>query len=289
MVDMVFYHDESITLERRDDKVFLTLDGKVNTLSEYQRGSSLYIKTADRKLITIYQAFTINLLCYAAKANDTIEMITGHVYDFPGIIKLIHKAIELDMPEMDIGYVEAQCFIDYLRKKSAFSEETAIDLSEYGLKNSNIMFPLVHSKKVGETTSGRFYIRQPSSQKAPASAGGASGTVSNGAAGGAASGAAGANPQGDEENFFRLISNNVRFGTGYRKTPEGRQYYAWHGYPSRNDDFITYAEITKEEFESINKEYPQKNDADRETAELFRQKYVNGHKVLIEGWNVSLR
>ena len=295
MVDMVFYHDDSVTLERRADKVYLTLDGQVHTLSDDPRASSLYIKTADRKLISIYQAFSVNLLCYAAKANDTIKMITGHEYDFPGILKLIRKAIDLGMPDQDIGYLEARCFMDYLQDHSAFSEETAIDLSEVGLKNSNIMFPLVHAKKVGETTSGRFYIRQSTSRKALAGAGSSSDAAgSSSDAAGASSNSAGASSnfaagRGDEENFFRLISNDVRFGIGYRKTPGGRQYYAWHGYPRCNDDFITYAEISREEFEAANSEYPRRISADRDTAELFRQKYVNGHPVLIEGWNVSLR
>ena len=44
---------------------------------------------------------------------------------------------------------------------------------------------------------------------------------------------------------FRVISNQVRFGCGYR-TVEGRtQYFAWHGVPSRNDDYITTTEITR--------------------------------------------
>ena len=73
---------------------------------------------------------------------------------------------------------------------------------------------------------------------------------------------------------------------GYIKTPSGKQYYAWHGQPNRNDDYITYAEITEEEYTKINKEYPRRIDADRETAELFRNKYVDGHKVISEGWNM---
>ncbi|MBR4896310.1 MAG: hypothetical protein IKZ41_07775, partial [Clostridia bacterium] len=38
----------------------------------------------------------------------------------------------------------------------------------------------------------------------------------------------------------------------------------------------------------VESEYPREIEADRETAECFRRKYVNGHKVLREGWNVSL-
>ena len=84
---------------------------------------------------------------------------------------------------------------------------------------------------------------------------------------------------------FRLISNQVRFGCGYRTVDGKRQYFAWHGYPNRNDDFITNSEISREEFEAIKREYPHEIVADRETAEVFRKRYVDGHPVLLEGWN----
>ena len=80
----------------------------------------------------------------------------------------------------------------------------------------------------------------------------------------------------------RIIGNTL-------KGRDELQYFAWHGYPNRNDDFITYAQISEEEYEQINREYPQKIDADRDTAERFREKYVNGHEVLLEGWNVTLK
>ncbi len=89
-------------------------------------------------------------------------------------------------------------------------------------------------------------------------------------------------------HYFRVISGQVRFGCGYRRYLCRKQYYAWHGYPSRNDDYITYAEITQEEFEELVREYPVQISADRETAEQFRQKYIEGHTVLKEGWNISL-
>ena len=89
----------------------------------------------------------------------------------------------------------------------------------------------------------------------------------------------------NDQNFFRVISNQVRFGCGYR-TVDGRiQFFAWHGYPNRNDDFFTTSEISEEEFAEIEREYQDELVADRETAERFRNKYVDGHPVLLEGWN----
>ena len=88
-----------------------------------------------------------------------------------------------------------------------------------------------------------------------------------------------------KSRYFRVISNQVRFGCGYRDFEGKRQYFAWHGYPNRNDDFFTTAEITEAEFQQIEKEYPGEIIADRDTAEEFRNKYVDGHPVLLEGWN----
>ena len=89
----------------------------------------------------------------------------------------------------------------------------------------------------------------------------------------------------NDDYCFRLISNQVRFGYGYRTVDGKRQYFAWHGVPNRNDDYITNVEISEEEFAQIAAEYPHEIVADRKTAQRFRDKYVEGHPVLLEGWN----
>lgn len=49
--------------------------------------------------------------------------------------------------------------------------------------------------------------------------------------------------EGNEDYSFRVISNQVRFGCGYRTVNGKRQYFAWHGHPDRNSDFFTTAEV----------------------------------------------
>ena len=93
---------------------------------------------------------------------------------------------------------------------------------------------------------------------------------------------------GAEDNYFRVISDQVRFGCGYRTYRGKRQFFAWHGQPSRNDDYFTTSEISRREFEEIAAAYPKEIRADRETAERFRRRYVDGHPVLLEGWNKLL-
>lgn len=88
-----------------------------------------------------------------------------------------------------------------------------------------------------------------------------------------------------KDYFFRVISNQVRFGCGYRTVDGKRQYFAWHGYPDRNSDYITTSEISENEFDEINMKYPKEIIANREKADVFRNKYVNGHLVILEGWD----
>ena len=89
----------------------------------------------------------------------------------------------------------------------------------------------------------------------------------------------------DDSYIFRLISNNVRFGYG-RRTVDGRiQYFAFHGFPNRNDDYFTNVEITEEEFHKIEVEYPEQICGDSKDGLAFRTKYVDGHPVLLEGWD----
>ena len=89
----------------------------------------------------------------------------------------------------------------------------------------------------------------------------------------------------DRDYCFRVISNQVRFGCGYRTIDGRRQFFAWHGYPDRNSDYFTTSEISEAEFDEINRKYPEEIVANREKAETFRNRYVDGHPVILEGWD----
>ena len=94
--------------------------------------------------------------------------------------------------------------------------------------------------------------------------------------------------ENDNGYKFRVISNQVRFGCGYRTVNGRRQYFARHGYPDRNDDYFTTSEISKEEYDGIDRKYPREMIAGREKAQVFRDRYVEGHPVILEGRNQLL-
>ena len=72
----------------------------------------------------------------------------------------------------------------------------------------------------------------------------------------------------DNSRYFRLISNGVRFGYGFQMNLDSKQFFAWHGSPKGNDDYITTTAISEEEYEQIGMEYPDDIVADIETADI---------------------
>ena len=251
----LIYQNDKYILGEAEGKYFLMIDEQKYLISDHPYEPCLYIKGPSAKLVTIHHAFTVDELCAIAKTNGTIKMVSGNEYDIAGVLKLINKAVSLSMDAMDISYVEGQCFMQYMKEHGAISPETAVSPREAGLENAP-MYSFIHSKKAGKTPDGLCYLI--TNDKSTPKTG---------------------------ERFSRVISKQVVFGYGYRNFEGKRQFYAWHGYPNRNDDFITTAEISEAEFDEIEKNYPHELIADREEAEIFRNRYVAGHHVLLEGWN----
>ena len=252
------YQDDEFEFGKEEGTYVLLFNGNAYCLASNIYEPCLFVKCPENKMISIHNAFAIDEILSAIRDNGSISMMSGNEYDVKGIFSLIKKAIEINKTDVDLVYVEQYRFFDYMKEREAVSFETAISPSDFGLKNCK-MTAFIHSKKVEWTGDGRFYLKG----------------MEKGHEAGA-------------ERFSRVISNQVRFGYGFRTVDGKKQYFAWHGYPNRNDDFFTTAEITEEEFLKIEKEYPSEISADRETAELFRSKYVDRHKVLMEAWNRTL-
>ncbi|MBR4826469.1 MAG: hypothetical protein IKZ91_01120 [Bacteroidales bacterium] len=89
---------------------------------------------------------------------------------------------------------------------------------------------------------------------------------------------------GKEGYEFNIIGQNVRFGFGYRTVEGNRQYFAFYGFPNRNDDYFYNAEISLEEYHEIKRRYVPDFDFDPR-GEAFYEKYVKDHPILLEGWS----
>ena len=80
------------------------------------------------------------------------------------------------------------------------------------------------------------------------------------------------------ENKFDIIIMDIMM-------PELDGFSACREIKKFTDTPILMLSARGEEYDRINEEYPEEIIADRETAELFRNRYVNGHPVIMEGWN----
>lgn len=257
----LIYRKDGISFEKIGSCYYLFVEERKYRISDYPECRCLYVKCPDGKMFTIHNAFTVIDLCIAADHNSSMKMYSNNTYDINGVFRLLCKAIELAVPDMDISFIEANCFIDFMKEHGAVSPETGVSLADAGI-DYPIMLPFVESKKVGMTPGGLYYLRSPDEENREEPA--------------------------DSSRYSRLISNQVRFGYGYRDFDGQRHYYAWYGSPSRNDDFITFAEISAAECAQIERTYPRDFSADREIGERFSNKYIAGHKVIKKGWNVTL-
>ena len=87
----------------------------------------------------------------------------------------------------------------------------------------------------------------------------------------------------------KVVNHNIsdRFGFGYRwiskQNKYGKQYFAWLGKPDRNSSYIYTCEISSTEYYEIEKHY--KNNPDDKNTEFFEKKYIQNHKILMQGWD----
>lgn len=63
-------------------------------------------------------------------------------------------------------------------------------------------------------------------------------------------------------------------------------YFAVHGYPNRNDDYYTIARVTEQEYDEMVRVYAPLGSQSNPTAETFRNKYVEKHTQVYEGWDL---
>ncbi|MBQ3634274.1 MAG: hypothetical protein II951_01470 [Bacteroidales bacterium] len=88
-----------------------------------------------------------------------------------------------------------------------------------------------------------------------------------------------------DDHHFRLIGANRRFGNGYVTVKKRRRYYAFYGFPDRNDDYFYSAEITENEFYEIERTFDcVSRDGNTGPCLDYYEKYIKGRHILTEGW-----
>ena len=154
----------------RDGGVFLADDGGSLCLgggcmrfrlSSHPYEPCTYIHRPDGSVCIVHNAFNISELYESAQSGKPIRLATGHEYDPGGLCRLLLFAAGLGEDSFDITWLEGRYFIGMLDKSEAISQDTAVDLTEFGLVNRNIMNMFIHAKRIGMTADGRYYIRRP--------------------------------------------------------------------------------------------------------------------------------
>lgn len=85
---------------------------------------------------------------------------------------------------------------------------------------------------------------------------------------------------------YTMFSNSIRYGVAKANDEHDPCYFAVHGYPSRNDDYYTIASVTEQEYDEMVRVYAPLGSQSNPTAEMFRNKYVENHTPVYEGWKL---
>ena len=85
---------------------------------------------------------------------------------------------------------------------------------------------------------------------------------------------------------YTMFSNSIRYGVAKAIDEQHTYYFAVHGYPSRNDDYYTIARVTEQEYDEMVRVYAPLGSQSNPTAEMFRNKYVESHVQVYEGWHL---
>lgn len=85
---------------------------------------------------------------------------------------------------------------------------------------------------------------------------------------------------------YTIFSNSIRYGVARTIDPAAPYYFGVHGFPNRNDDYFTIALVTQEEYDEMVRIYQPWGSQSNPTAEMFRNKYVENHVTVYEGWDL---
>lgn len=87
---------------------------------------------------------------------------------------------------------------------------------------------------------------------------------------------------------YHLLSNNIRYGVAEPKAPGDPHYFAFYGYPQRNDDYFQITQITETEYQEAMRDFSGidsylKLDA---MAPTFNARYIEHRPIISEGNNL---
>ena len=161
--DATVYRDNCHVLGRKDGKPFFTAGGKTYYLSCHPYEPCTYIRDGGTLVSVIHKAFDPDSVMKAFAKGNTVDSITGKVYDAKEFCEMLAFAVNKHY-DTDIGYVEGAMAVEKLKALGATSPETAVDVKYLGVRTISDRFS--HSRKltarVMYTGDGKAYLLRKS-------------------------------------------------------------------------------------------------------------------------------
>ena len=108
MNNEILYQSDSCSLINSGNELFLNDNNNMYYLDSYPYEPCLYIKLNNKIVVTIHNSFNTFEIIDVAKNNNKIKAITGKEYDIREICELLICAIDNNVFDTDISYLEKQ-------------------------------------------------------------------------------------------------------------------------------------------------------------------------------------
>ena len=154
----VLYLDEKKAMICTSDRLFFVCDGHPYWISSHPYEPSLFLNTEKGKQIVIHNAFDMDEIDELVQTKERKRSLSGNPIGIEELCELLAHASETKHDLLDLPYLEGLRVISLLRKASAYGKENAVDISSFGIVNTKIMNPFLHSKQVFKDEKGSYYL-----------------------------------------------------------------------------------------------------------------------------------
>ncbi len=156
---VIVYEDKDFALFQKENGLFFRADGREYALSCQPYEPCMYVKQDEKLVCAIHNSFDPDRVFAAFRKEETVESITGKIYDPAEFCEMLAYAVE-KIDDADISYVEGGMAVQRLKELGAISPEKAVDLKR--LKVRSISDAYSHSKnrkeRVMYTEDGKVYL-----------------------------------------------------------------------------------------------------------------------------------
>ena len=170
----IFYEDGETVCYGYCDGLYLLKDGNLYSIrqgSDYEteddendvivknESNDMHLFFGDRHVTTIFNFFSVNdVFKYFSKGSRKTSE-TGNTYQMKKVVQVLVWALDDGKGEYDLRTIEGNLAISILKNAEAVSEETAVDLYDYGIDNPGFLVKLIREGIIGRTKYGKYYLK----------------------------------------------------------------------------------------------------------------------------------